>query len=1347
MNSRIKLFLFLSLFSFVHTYGQLQPRYPVSMPSANASNLALFDETPVSKFTGIPGINVPLYTINEGNLSVSLGLSYHAAGVQPDVHPGWVGSGWSIQSGGSITRKVNGIPDEYPTDIGGYYDNPNILSATDWTTTTNLQYYGDHGYDVAPDEFTFNAGGVSGKFVLDNLGNWQVQCDQDVKVVFNSSTDFTTPFMTTAPPNPYGWTTYYRCFGKFTLITPDGTSYVFGGNSNAIDYSLDFFNQNSSNLTATAWYLTQIISADGLHVINLTYERDQYTNVLYRTLYKNNENISVSGTVACHGDVPITRSTALIGGNLISPVYLKTIETSKELITFNRSTSVELRYPQSLYTSSYQSYSKRLNLAGNEQEQFQSIAERQVYGDTVSYKFLPLLRINGLTSYPADLNNLQWKKLDNISFTDKSTSQVFKQFAFSYSNSTNQRLTLNSLKESNPSGALTDTVPPYRFYYDVSKVLPTYLAEATDDWGYAKASTTSIINDTNFYYRRPPNPDFTGVGTLRKMIYPTGGYKLFFFEPNNYSTVVSPDHSAIYTTNNTLGGGLRIKAIYDYDPFTKTLKSKKYFYYKNFVSPNQANAVSSGIISGLPQYSWQGGNTLPTGENLSSDLKSRNTLLPLSENADGSQVGYSEVAEVADDKGFTVSKFTNFDDGHLDEPFISSMFPGKEIFNNFTSVSAERGKLKYSATYNSAGKRLRSSAITYAPLHNNKTYVRATDVRKYQVCDFGNPANGLSGPYLYEGGAFKIYTYSYLPVSVVDSVLDSTIPVVTVSNMYYDNPLNKLLTRTEKLRTDGQKLTTLTSYPQDYATGTTFIDNMVSKNLLALPIEKVNYLTDPSAGNVKILSGAVTVYNPVNSFLKDTDSMVETIAPVSLANFKFSGSVKGVLPYNTGKLVFSKDPLYKAKANYLYNAAFNLAQVNQTDGTSSAVLWGYSNSLPVAQVMNAKISEVYFNGFEEDLSGTSTDSKTGNKSRLLAGGTFTLPTMPALSSGQKYLLTYWYKNTGGNWTFSSGSYSTLPASIAGYNLIDEVRICSQNAQMATAAYLTSRGQLASKTDEGTRTLHYTYDGLQRLKLITDENQNILQDYTYNYAPAQTALDAFYYNTPKSGTYQRIGCTVGTGTYVTYEVTAGTYTSTISQAKADSLAQNDVNLNGQTFANFTGKCVFYNAAQSTTYNRTDCAPQAPTPYVISIPQGTYSSEISQADADAQATNETNSRLGYAPSLATCHVPVATISVADSYAAGTVNKQFSITLTNTSTHTAYASGTVNPAGNTSFTVPPGTYSITYTVGSPLNSLQLIYNNSLVACKGNQGTTGNFANITLADHDTVAFYGGAIDCPALP
>ncbi|WP_193391222.1 DUF5977 domain-containing protein, partial [Candidatus Symbiothrix dinenymphae] len=63
-----------------------------------------------------------------------------------------------------------------------------------------------------------------------------------------------------------------------------------------------------------------------------------------------------------------------------------------------------------------------------------------------------------------------------------------------------------------------------------------------------------------------------------------------------------------------------------------------------------------------------------------------------------------------------------------------------------------------------------------------------------------------------------------------------------------------------------------------------------------------------------------------------------------------------------------------------------------------------------------------------------------------------------------------------------------------------------------------------------------------------------------------------YNVAKSGTFTKNNCGTGyAGSSVTYTVSEGRYSSTISQAAADNQAQADVDANGQTYANENGTC--------------------------------------------------------------------------------------------------------------------------------------------------------------------------------
>jgi hypothetical protein len=110
---------------------------------------------------------------------------------------------------------------------------------------------------------------------------------------------------------------------------------------------------------------------------------------------------------------------------------------------------------------------------------------------------------------------------------------------------------------------------------------------------------------------------------------------------------------------------------------------------------------------------------------------------------------------------------------------------------------------------------------------------------------------------------------------------------------------------------------------------------------------------------------------------------------------------------------------------------------------------------------------------------------------------------------------------------------------------------------------------------------------------------------------------------KNGTYTTSCAPGGTPSQVTYTVAAGAYSSTIGQADADAKAQNDVNANGQNYANTHGTCTFYSAAQAGNFTRNNCAAGgSPSTVPYSIAAGAYTSLISQADANQQAVNALN-----------------------------------------------------------------------------------------------------------------------------
>ena len=83
-------------------------------PAPEAAALGKYVEVPVSPYTGVPQINVPLTEVQEGELSVPVSLSYHASGNKVEEVATYVGMGWSLNAGGLITRVVRGLPDDFP---------------------------------------------------------------------------------------------------------------------------------------------------------------------------------------------------------------------------------------------------------------------------------------------------------------------------------------------------------------------------------------------------------------------------------------------------------------------------------------------------------------------------------------------------------------------------------------------------------------------------------------------------------------------------------------------------------------------------------------------------------------------------------------------------------------------------------------------------------------------------------------------------------------------------------------------------------------------------------------------------------------------------------------------------------------------------------------------------------------------------------------------------------------------------------------------------------------------------------------------------------------------------------
>jgi hypothetical protein len=177
---------------------------------------------PISLYTGLPNISIPLYTIQYRDITLPISISYHAQGVKVDQEASWIGLNWALNAGGVITRTTRGY-DDIITNFNkvGYpfvdFTNPNITPAVD----EPLRAYDQHKSDYEPDLFYFNFSGKAGKFILD-----RATVDTDNKVVIKgislSAEKIAITYHTGAGPE-----TSNPVPGYWEIITADGYTYKF----------------------------------------------------------------------------------------------------------------------------------------------------------------------------------------------------------------------------------------------------------------------------------------------------------------------------------------------------------------------------------------------------------------------------------------------------------------------------------------------------------------------------------------------------------------------------------------------------------------------------------------------------------------------------------------------------------------------------------------------------------------------------------------------------------------------------------------------------------------------------------------------------------------------------------------------------------------------------------------------------------------------------------------------------------------------------------------------------------------------------------------------------------------
>ena len=80
----------------------------ITFKSPKAASMQKFGDYPVSLFTGLVDITVPVYEIDINGIKVPIEFKYHASGIKYDDTSLELGLGWSFMAGGLISHQVRG---------------------------------------------------------------------------------------------------------------------------------------------------------------------------------------------------------------------------------------------------------------------------------------------------------------------------------------------------------------------------------------------------------------------------------------------------------------------------------------------------------------------------------------------------------------------------------------------------------------------------------------------------------------------------------------------------------------------------------------------------------------------------------------------------------------------------------------------------------------------------------------------------------------------------------------------------------------------------------------------------------------------------------------------------------------------------------------------------------------------------------------------------------------------------------------------------------------------------------------------------------------------------------------
>lgn len=1080
----IKIMLF-TAFSFgtsvVYSQVTNTSYIPTIFPkSPNSAAFEKYGNYPVNMSSGVPDISIPLYTIESGGLKVPITLSYHASGIKVNESAGWVGLGWSLSAGGSITRTILGNR----VDEDGYLHSfRSSASLHPQSSDADIDYLQKalitQTYDTRPDLFSYNVPGYSGKFIFNVNDSYNInQIPFSPVVIKNSGTTYNL---------------------KFNIKDDHGNLYLLG---DSYQESTTVHTQsNISSSGVTAWMLEQMISQNRRDTVRFNYISqilhlpDQVAQSWIvedqeqrRPQQGDGPNAPSPYSKGPAGSATTTNSSADVNEQDLQQIFFKNGRIDFKLSTTRRTDINGQPYPLDTINVFLYNYGSR------KMELQKSIVFDRSY-------FL------NQAGSPVKL------KLNGIRILDK-TGSVTQKYSFTY----------NSLGIPAPMSFARD----YWGYYNGKNNNTTLIPKMQVDYMLNNTTTSTPIyiggSDPN---ARDVDTTYMQAGVLTSINYPTGGHTDFTYETNRYSDV----------NGAHLTGGLRIKSISMYDsptglnPITKSyqyVKSRPAFL--QFGSAGQLNYAfflhtTTARYFDLDHYVPQALATKRVRSYLSEPSYNNSA-------SDGNPVMYSNVVEYngisSVNAGKTQYVFRDHDDDLMGTSATTQMPQSYDY-------SFARGQIVEKKEFVNQGgvyKPVQSESNTYSAFAQQQNYA---DVGLL-IGQFKQTEGVITVAYPATQIDNDANAYPFTPISIVSGdsyktsttiktydMADTTKTTVSAVNYLFGNIIHQQVTSTTHLDSRGNTNITNTKYPADYPAGNNVLDGMIANNMQAEAIEKWDNIQTVSPVVNGVTGGQLNIFK--------TGSIAGTFVPSTISKLNVSSPVTDFTVSNVSSGNLNSDSRYVQMINFnLYDTKNNIVQYTPRNATPTVIMWDYLQAMPVAQINNLNTNYPDFisayTSFEAQGNGNwnyggtiaaDANAPTGSKVYQLSTGAISTN---YIGTGIKYIVSYWsnggaatvtYANSGVNgnairhsngWTYYEHIFLSSgleKVSITGNISIDELRLYPSTSQMTTYQY--SPNGLTHIGDPKNQISHFEYDPFNRLKNIKDWNGNIVKNFGYHYYDA------------------------------------------------------------------------------------------------------------------------------------------------------------------------------------------------------------------------------------------------------